>query len=333
MAKQTYSIDTRETVSIGGVPQAIRLRGTNEANPILLFLHGGPGVSDRHWVLKYQSSLADVCTMVCWDQRGSGLSYDGKRAKTETMTVDLMVEDAAELVEYLCGRFHQEKLCIVGHSWGSVLGTLLASRHPEHIAAYVGMGQLANGPENEQVSYDFVLNEAAKRRDKKALQELARIGSPKNGLYDGGLDALMVQRNYMTKYGGGSVGEKESIFTSVLMPLIKTNEYHLPGIIKYAKGSFYCLRQLWSEVAQINFFTLVPSLSVPVLITQGRHDQNTPPAIARRWFDALQAPRKEWVWFEQSAHSPIKEEPEHWGQVIREQLLTSGGALFSENIR
>ena len=322
MSKTTYSIDLREMVSIGGVPQAIRIRGTRADNPLLLFLHGGPGVPDRHWVLKYQSGLADVCTLVCWDQRGAGLSYNGKRAKTETFTVDRMVEDAAELVRYLCDRFHQEKLCIVGHSWGSALGPLLAFKHPEHIRAYVGMGQLANGPENEQVSYDFVLKEAEARGDQKALKELARIGPPHGGLYDGGLDALMVQRNYMTKYGGGAVGEKDSIIRSVLIPLIKTGEYHLPGILKYAKGSFHCLRQLWDEVAQLDFFTLVPALSVPVLITQGCHDQKTQPAIDRRWFDALQAPRKEWVDFENSAHSPIKEEPERWGRVIRQKLFS-----------
>ena len=142
-----YPVDYKEIVTLGGAKQHIRVRGTDASNPLLLFLHGGPGVSDRHWVLRYQSNLAEVCTMVCWDQRGSGKSYTAAQSK-EKMTIDMMVSDAAELVEYLCKKYSKEKLCIVGHSWGSTLGVLLAQRHSKRIAAYVGMGQVVDMEEN-----------------------------------------------------------------------------------------------------------------------------------------------------------------------------------------
>ncbi len=311
-----YAIDTKEAVEINGTKLHIRIRSNNADNPLVLFLHGGPGVCDRHWVLKYQSGLADVCTMVCFDQRGSGKSFTYAQGK-QTMTLDQVITDARLLIEYLCNRFHKEKLIIVGHSWGSFLGTLLAQRYPEHIAAYIGMGQLADGPENELTSYEFVWNEANKRGDKKAIADLTRIGAPKNGLY-ASMDDLMVQRDYMTKFGGGGYKESQSIVKSVLIPLLQSPEYTLFDLPKYSEGVFYNLRQLWNDVAVSSFINDVQKLTVPVFITQGRHDQNTPSALARRWFDALDAPQKEWFWFEESAHSPIKEEPEAWGRTVRE---------------
>jgi len=320
MAEKQYPIDLKEVIDLGGAMQHIRIRGTDASLPILLFLHGGPGVSDRHWVLKYQSHLTDVCTMVCWDQRGSGKSYNSEQAK-QKMTIDMMVNDATELVEYLCKKFDKDKLYIVGHSWGTMLGVLLAQRIPHRIAAYVGMGQVVDLDENERLSYKFVMDEAIRLNDTKAIKVLEKIGPPKNGSY-GSLDNLIKQRNYMTKYGGGSYKEKESIWASLIIPILKSPEYTLADLLRYARGSFYCLGQLWDEVvATIRFNETVLKLDVPVYLTEGRHDQNTPPSIALKWFDALEAPYKEWIWFEESAHSPIKEEPELWGKVIREKLF------------
>ncbi len=309
-----YAIDSKETVTLGGVTQHIRIRTANAALPVLLFIHGGPGVCDRHWVLKYQSGLAEKATMVCWDQRGAGLSYD-KALDPKEMTIERMVDDASELVDLLRARFKQEKIFIVGHSWGSLLGALLAQKRPDALRAYIGMGQFVNGDENEAISYTFVLDEAKKRGDKKALKDLARIGAPVKGHYKS-RDDLMVQRNLMTKYGGGCYEEKESIWTSMIIPLLKTPEYKLGELWGYYKGTFFSLDALWESVVDCDLFKQIPALDIPVYLTEGRHDQNTPIPISSRWFDALKAPKKEWIWFERSAHSPIKEEPEAWGRAV-----------------
>lgn len=322
MAKQSYPIDTNEFVELGGYPQSIRIRGTDAAKPILLFLHGGPGVCDRHWVLKDHSDLTDVCTMVCWDQRGAGKSYSAEQAK-RSMTIELMVSDACELVEYLCERFGKDKVFVIGHSWGTMLGTLVAQRIPERIAAYVGMGQVVDLVENEEISYQFCIDEATKRGDTKALKALEPI-APVNGSY-GSIDNLLVQRNYMSKYGGGTYQDSESIYTSVIIPILKSSEYSLADFLKYYRGTFYSLNSLWPEIAEtIRFHETVLKLDVPVYLTEGRHDQNTPPSIAWKWHEALEAPEKKWVWFEESGHSPIKEEPRKWNQTIRELLFSQG---------
>jgi len=116
-------------------------------------------------------------------------------------------------------------------------------------------------------------------------------------------------------------GKKESMITSMVLPVLRSPEYTLPDLARYAGGAFYNLRELWREVIVCDFLRTAPKLSVPVFITQGRHDRNTPPELAKRWFDALDAPKKEWIWFEESAHSPIREEKEKWNEVLRTRVL------------
>ena len=317
--KQKFPIDEHKKLALNGTTLDFRIRGTKEDNPVLLFLHGGPGACDRHFVLEDQATLADVATLVCFDQRGAGKSYTSEQAK-QHMDTELVLSDAIAALDWLRARFGQEKIYVVGHSYGSYLGVLLASRVPEKIAAYIGLGQLVNGAENERISYEFVLDEATKRNDTKALNALERIGWPVDGYYRS-LDDLTVQRNLMTKYGGAAHGKKESLITSMVLPILRSPEYSLFDIAGYAKGAYYNLRELWREVIATKFDQTVTRLSVPVFITQGRHDRNTPSELAKAWFDALDAPQKQWIWFEESAHSPIREEKEKWNQTIRARVL------------
>lgn len=317
--RQTYMLDSAETVNINGWPQNLRYRARSLAGPVLLFVHGGPGVCDRHWVLENQSALADDCVMVCWDQRGAGKSFDEAREKTEKMTVETMIQDLRAVVDYLCGKFGREKLFLLGHSWGTVLCSLYIARYPERVQAYIGMGQFADGPENEALSYRFVWEEALKRNDRKARRDLERIGAPVGGRYKS-LHDLTLQRDYLSKFGGGCYRRRESLWNSLLLPLLRSPEYAAAELPGYGRGAFWCLGQLMDEITQLRFSELIPALAVPVYITQGRHDQNTPPELALRWFDGLKAPYKEWIWFENSAHSPIKEEPKLWGWTVADIL-------------
>ena len=319
-----YAIDEKGYVSIGGFGQNLRIRSTDPALPVILFIHGGPGVCDRHWVLKDQSALAQHMTMVCWDQRGAGLSYF-RRQPEEDMTLDRMIEDAHEVIRYLKRRFRKKKIYIVGHSWGSLLGSLTAKRYPQDVAAYIGMGQFVDGDENETLSYRFVLDEATKRNDTKALKELERIGWPKKGRY-ASMDDMMVQRNLMSKYGGEEHGKSDGIIESVVIPILKSPEYSLLDLWRYYQGAFFSLRTLWDEIVACNLNEMIPDIDVPVYLTEGRHDQNCPPSIAEKGFAALDAPRKEWIWFEDSGHSPIKETPEEWRKTV-ERIVAQEEAI------
>ena len=317
-----YPLDEVLDLPVNGDIQNLHIRGTDKANPVILFVHGGPGVCDRSWVMPLQSQyLCGDFTIVCWDQRMAGKSY--RAAKTDDpMSLGQVVQDMDDVVRYLCERFRKEKIYIVGHSWGTALSCLYLPEHGSRAAAYVGMGQFVSGPKNEELSYRFVWDYATEHHDKKALKDLERIGAPVNGLYAGGIKDLLVQRNYMTKFGGGAYKYKENIYRSVLEPFLTSGEYSLiPDLYRYYKGSFHSLYKIWEDVVALDFLQTVPSLPVPVLLFQGDHDKNTPTELAREWFEALEAPSKEWVAFHESAHSPIKEEPQLWGTLLREKLL------------
>lgn len=318
-----YKLDEVLDIKVNDDIQNIHIRSNAPDKDVLLFVHGGPGVPDRTWVMPKQSKyLADHCVMVCWDQRMAGINYR-KKDVDKDITIDMMVEDMKVVVDYLRERFNKDKIYFVGHSWGSMLGVCYLQKYPETIKAYIGMGQFVNGDLNEKMSYDFVVNYAKEHNDSKALKDLEKIGAPTKGIYGGDwFDSMMIQRNYMTKFGGGCYKEKESIFTSVLIPFFTSHEYPIiPGLYRYAKGSYHCLRKLWKEAVSLEFDKNVKEIKVPVYLFQGDHDQNTPTVLAKKWFDELKAPYKEYVPFHESAHSPIKEEEELWGKTLVEKIF------------
>lgn len=312
----TYQLDYSENVEVNGSIQNIRVRAAKKGLPVILFLHGGPGVCDRHNILRDHSDLAEDFTLVCWDQRGSGKSYTPDIKKSVPKVADY-VDDVEFMLEYLTGKFGVRKVAMVGHSWGSIIGVLVAARRPDLLFAYVGEGQFVDGDRNEEGSYRFCLEEAKRRGDKKALAALEK-GAPVDGVYPDN-KSMMIQRDCLSRYGGAIHGGKQGLVKGLLMPLLKTKEYSLADIVKYAQGATYLTDVMWPDVVGQRL-SAIKSLDVPVVITQGRHDYNTPSAIAKEWFDALSAPAKKWVWFENSAHSPDVEEPEKWSAVLKEEL-------------
>ena len=176
-----YAIDKSMDVVVNGDTQNIRIRAEREGLPVILFIHGGPGVCDRHFVLDNQSSLAHDFTMVCWDQRGSGKCYR-KDIQKQKLSVKTYVDDAEVVIDILREMFGQDKIVIAGHSWGTVIGTALAVRCPQKIAAYVAQGVFVDGAENEAESYNFCVREAERLGDKTALKKLDGI-APVDGRY------------------------------------------------------------------------------------------------------------------------------------------------------
>lgn len=314
----TYEIDEIRKVPLGGLAQKIHIRGEKLANPVLLFLHGGPGISNRDSVINREKDLCDAFTIVAWDQRGTGGSYWG--AKRETLNKDQAIQDAAELVEYLCRELGKEKIFIWGGSWGTELGTYLCYRHPQHIAGYVGSGQLVNGALNEEISYDFAMAEAQKAGDEESVRILNQIGRPVNGCYRQVFKGMMAQRRIMKKYGGHSM-KKGTYWSDTALPLLRSKEFSFTDKIGLARGYKKCLTYMWPSTIQCDFTTECTRFEMPFYIFQGRHDNNTPSALVQSYFDSIQAPDKALIWFEHSAHGPMAEEPEKYKKLLREKLL------------
>ena len=310
-----------EKIPLGGFAQKIHVKTRDETNPVLLFLHGGPGVCNRHTIFADHADLLDTFTVATWDQRGSGGSYRG--VDVETLCIDRLVEDANELVLWLCGRFHKDKIFVIGGSWGSELGTYLCSRYPAHIAAFVGFGQVVDGALNEQLSWEFCMEEAVKAGDTKSIETLKKCGPPVMGVYKGGNYAgMMQQREVMMKYGGYSPNEKKrGYLTSTVIPMLKAGEYSLSDLWGITKGHRLVLEKMWPECGRTNFNETCTKFEMPFYIFDGRLDQNTPSSLVEGWYARIESPDKCLVWFDSSGHNPMNDEGERFKTLLRQKLL------------
>jgi dipeptidyl aminopeptidase/acylaminoacyl peptidase len=154
----TSSISEKLWVTINGVPQGMFIESQNRSNPVLLVVHGGPGVPDHFLTERYPTGLEKLFTVVWWEQRGTGLSYTAG-IPLETMTVDQFISDNVSVSNYLRSRFRKEKIYLLGHSWGSYIAIQAAAKAPELYAAYVGMAQMSYQLESERLAYEYMLQQ------------------------------------------------------------------------------------------------------------------------------------------------------------------------------
>ena len=309
------SIATMETMMLGGVPQRLWFRGSSRDNPALVLLHGGPGGSLGALFRRYNAELERHFLVVTWEQRGAGRSYK-KGIPSASMTVAQFVRDLGEVVELVKAHFRQDKVILLAHSWGTILGTLYAHRHPENVAMYVGVGQIANMPEGERLSYDFARSEAAQRGNRRAATELKRIGPPPHTL-----NALLTERRWVSHFGGNIYRGPSA--SDLALEALQADEFNLLDLLKLVQGSRFSTKHLWAEMSRINFTETHLSFEVPMLFLLGRHDRVAPCTLAAAYLERLSAPYKKVVWFGNSAHNPNYEEPETFNRVILEESLAA----------
>lgn len=311
-------IDRKERVLLGGLRQTIHIWGTKAENPVILFLHGGPGVPNRHTILKRHRDLLDQFTIVAWDQRGTGGSYFG--CDPATLTLAQLVEDCRELMEYLCKSLGKKKLFLLGGSWGTELGTFVCRRYPQRVAGYIGYGQVVNGVENETRSWAFAMEKAREANDTGDIDALNRVGPPVDGQYRPVFQGLMTQRRILAKYGGSSM-KKQGYFKGTVIPILCSGELSIPEKIGVARGYKLCLSHMWPTIVHYDFLRDEHDFTMPYYIFQGVHDENTPASLIRAYYEAITAPDKDLIWFEHSAHGPLGEEPEKFKSAMREKFL------------
>jgi pimeloyl-ACP methyl ester carboxylesterase len=315
--KISTSIASLQTVRLGGRDQVVLLRGVDTANPVLLALHGGPGMAE---MLLYRKLLADLekhFTLVLWDQLGAGKSYS-KDIPTMAMCVDSFVSNTIELSKWLCQRFGKRNIYLLGHSWGTILGIKAIKVYPELYAAYIGVGQVADFDEGEQLSYQFALKTAQEKGNKKAIKELLSIGLPPYA-DDPNIKKTGIERTWVGRFGGDFHSKTDYNF--ILPVLLSGKEYTLIEKLNFLLGVRFSLTSMWPKLNHLNFFTQAAELKVPIYFCEGRYDHVEPSELAMRYYDHVKAPRKRWLWFENSAHNPHFEEPTKFISYLSDVVL------------
>ncbi len=308
------SIAEKTTQTIGGIQQAMIIRGENKNNQVLLFLHGGPGSPEYMLARNYPENGLEKEFVVCWwDQRGAGMSYD-KSIPPQSMNLQQMVDDTVEVACYLKKRFGQEKIFLMGHSWGSFLGMHTIAQKPEHFHTYIGMGQVVNQLVSEKLAYEYMLAKAIELKDKKLEKNLKKftLSTPE----DVTSSYLMVRTAGMNKLGIGVTRKFKSLFGEIVLPLVTCKEYTLSDKEGYARGMGFSAEHLFGKVVSCDLNVEIPRVEIPIYIVQGRYDYQVSYHLAQQYFEKVNAPDKNLYTFEESAHSPFIEEPEHFHKVL-----------------
>ena len=296
-------------LQLGGVDQWVMIRGENGSNPPLILLHGGPGFTEMRLFRHFNAPLEKCFTVVNWDQRGAGKSFDRKIPKS-SMTVEQFIADLDELVDTVRKRLGTRKVTIFGHSWGSALGVLYAARFPDKVAAYVGSGQIGDWPAGELSSYAFVLAELDRCNNRKAVKELRAIGAPPHTA-----EKLWVQRTWLDRVAGHPGGMSMWEFGRIVLGGPESSIFDLPNI---QRGFRFSLDAMWTEVSALNLNQAVPSLQMPVFFFLGRRDHQVPADTSAAYFNVLTAPSKRLIWFEESGHEPFVDEPAKFNAAMVE---------------
>ncbi len=301
-------IEEQGFVTVGGVPQWISIRARDRDAPLLLVVHGGPGFTLSPVSDYYMRDWEEFFTVVQWDQRGAGKSYraEDREKLAPTLTIDRLVLDTQELIEHLRKRFKRDRVVLLAHSFGSLLGVKLAQRRPDMLYAYVGMGQFVDFQRSETLGYEATLADARADKNEEALAQLKSIAPfPDPAHPERNLKNLGIERRWLAHYGGyfhdGGEGHHQAV--ARLSPT-----HSAADLDTRQEAHNFIVEVMWKELADVSLSDDV-HFEVPMIFTQGRYDRGTSSALVQEWYAAIDAPLKKLIWFDESAHMVYEEEP------------------------
>ncbi|MBR2564253.1 MAG: alpha/beta hydrolase [Paenibacillus sp.] len=301
--KGSNSIHVLEQVIINGTSHEIMIRGEDLANPVILYVHGGPGVSELPYAKKYQNLLESQFTVVNYDQRASGKSYHFFEDYSN-LSADLLVEDALAVTDYITKRLGKNKVILIGHSYGTYIGTLAAHRAPEKYEAYIGIGQMADTQQSETDGWNYVMEQARLADNHEDINQLEQVYERiKQG-------QAFTPRDIVERYGGASrlMDSPDNSFLGMTF----SNEYNMLDAIRFYKGIMYSQEILISEAMVRPLPSLITKLDLPFYFVMGDYDFMTSSHAAKVFFDQIEGNQKEFITYKDSAHYPHYEEKQRF---------------------
>jgi len=301
-------IQRLQTVHIGGIDQWVSIRGRDTRNPVLLVIDGGPGyvlMPEAWWLSR---DWEEYFTVVHWDQRGTGktLLINGAAKLAPTMTLARSVADAEEMVQWLRHRLGKRKIFVLAHSAGTYVGLQLALHHPDWLYAYIGVGQMANMPESERRGWRFAMDAARRSANAQAIRQLQSIAPYFAPGHPSPLKDLYVERKWVGYFGGVMAYRHGNDADSDLTQL--SPDYTPQELRHIYDGNSFAERFLLADLIDGDW-SVMRTFGCPMFLFEGRHDFNANSQLAWEWFQRIEAPAKRFVWFEDSGHMPMTEEP------------------------
>lgn len=311
--KSSRMINHEEFVLINGIHHYLYHRGTNPSNPVLLFLHGGPGSAESLFTRVFQGKWEELYTVVHWDQRGAGKTLTRNPDKLPTM--DLLLQDLYEIIQYLKRTYNKQKIVLLGHSWGSVLGSVFIRRYPEEVAYYIGAAQVVNMLENERIGYNKVKELIEQAGDTKSLRKLEAIGE-----YPG--ERIVFKKDFLRKVekvrklqGKYNIGLKLDFSTWITV--FRSPIFQFSDLIAFLR-IFRANAKLHEFLGDFNLRAEAASYKVPVYYILGDRDWQAPYVIAQTYFEEIEAPNKRIFILADAGHMTMMEQPELFFEALSE---------------
>jgi pimeloyl-ACP methyl ester carboxylesterase len=307
------AVDSLEAIRAGDSTQWIRIRGADASSPVLLLIQQGPGLPMINEARRFEHllRLEQVFTVVYWDQRGCGRSLRGREGRAG-VSMDLMVADTVSLLGYLRDRFGG-KTNIAGFSFGATLAAFAAAQRPDLVAALVATGMDIDGAAAATGAYEFALRSARQRGNRRATRQLDAIGPPPH------LTSKQFGTRVRWAANFGGVTRNQTYATlarGLVSSLVRCSDYSAGDVIRTVRGVTATQAALLPDLATTDLTRTLPRIDVPIVMVQGRHDQVAPGESAQRYASSLQSPRKQLIWFENSAHTPHLDEPAKFRDVL-----------------
>lgn len=292
-----------EYIKINGIEQYLLHHTISAELPVLLFLHGGPGMAESTFAYAFQKELSSFFNIVHWDQRGAGKTLTKAKRNSNYPSCEELIDDLFQIVTYLKKKYKKEKIVILGHSWGSVLGTLFVLKYPQEVLYYIGAGQVIDIVENERIGYEKVKELIIKAGNKKDLGCLEKIGVyPEKNYEKPMIKKLQRVRILQGKY---KVGMN---FIPIIKTLIKSPLFRLSDITSLFKG-MNNNKKLWEFLFSHSLYEESRDYRIPVFYILGDRDFQAPHTIASGYFDSINAPNKKMFIIKEAGHFMMLDQP------------------------
>lgn len=316
------SICEKTFIEVGGVKQGMFIIGKDKNNPVLLYIHGGPSFSEFFLVERYPTGIEDYFTVCYWEERGGGLSYSSQ-VSMESMTLDQLASDALEVTEYLRDRFGKEKIYLMAHSGGTAFAIQAVERAPQFYHSYIGISQITRQAESEKSAYRYMIDKYSSMGNNRIVKEFQKYPVLENDSFILPFFNSVLRDKSMHELGIGTMRRMRSVMSGVFIPVWTCKAYTLREKINiwYSKFSFVNKTDLRGQIISSDFTTLFPALEVPVYFLSGRFDLTVNYDLSKEYLEKLDAPLKGFYTFQNSAHSPLFEEPEKFLELMTGDVL------------
>jgi len=322
------SISERAYVEVDGTELAVLITGKDETKPVLLFLSGGPGIPEYLLEYNFPTGLAEEFVVCYLEYRGTSLSYY-RDMDSKAMTTERYLTDVAAVTEYLKERFAQEKIFLMGHSFGTFIGIQAAYEFPELYHAYIAMSQLTDQKESEKIAYEYMIEQYRIKGNAKMVAEFEKFPILSSDDIYQKYFVSGLRDKAMHDLGIGTTRNMKSVITGIFLPSLKCPAYSPSERIRIWSGkSFISSAPVGIERTQFNAFNEIPALSIPIYFLGGRYDYTCSYELQKDYFMSLNAPLKGFYTFENSAHSPLFEEPEKAIEILVSDVLGGSSTLL-----